>query len=98
LKNQYLVDLNPCVGYKISSRLTAGMGWNQRLAWDRKLKIWNEQSQIYGPRIYVDFKLGKGFIAHIEGESMNSVVPSTIYGNPDSGRREWVSGCMTGIK
>jgi hypothetical protein len=46
----------------------------------------------------VDFKLGKGFIAHVEGEGMNTFVPSVLIGNPDTGGREWVWGMMAGIK
>lgn len=98
LKNQYLIDLNPYIGYKLSSRLTSGLGWNHRLAWNKKLKSWDPRARIFGPRGYIDLKLGRGFIAHIEGESMNTFIPSTIYGNPDSGTREWVWSCMTGIK
>ena len=29
---------------------------------------------------------------------MNTFVPSTLRGNPDSGNREWVESFMTGIK
>lgn len=97
-KNFYLLDVNPYVGYKISGRFNAGMGWNRRFAYDSKYDRWNKRSRIFGPRAYVDFKLGKGFIAHVEGEAMNSFVPSTLLGNPDAGQREWVLGCMTGIK
>jgi len=39
----------------------------------------------------------EGFIAHFEGEWMNSFVP-WITVNPDPGRREWVFSIMTGLK
>ena len=97
-KNLYLADFNPYVGYKISGRFTSGLGWNHRYAYDKKTRQFNSRSAIFGPRAYVDFKLGKGFIAHVEGESMNSFVPSTLTGNPDTGQREWVWSFMTGIK
>ena len=45
----------------------------------------------------MDFKLGKGFIAHLEGERMSTFVPSTFRGNPDTGNREWVWSFMTGL-
>jgi hypothetical protein len=35
--------------------------------------------------VYVDFKLGKGLIVHIEGESMYNFIPSTLLGTPDIG-------------
>lgn len=97
-ENFYLVDVNPYAGYKVSGRLTAGLGWNHRYAYDRNTHKFHSRSRIYGPRGYVDFKLGKGFIAHVEGESMNSFVPSTLRGNPDTGHREWVWSFMTGLK
>lgn len=97
-KNAYLLDVNPYVGYKLSGRFTAGLGWNQRYAYDKNSRSFLSRSKIYGPRGYVDFKLGKGFIAHMEGESMNTFVPSTFLGNPDTGRKEWVWSFMTGIK
>lgn len=97
-KNLYLADFNPYIGYRISGRLSAGLGWNHRYAYDSKSKQFNSRSVIFGPRIYVDFRLGKGFIAHVEGESMNTFVPSTLIGNPDTGQREWVRSFMTGIK
>ena len=79
-------------------RLPAGLGWNHRYAYDKDNHSFNSRSRIFGPRAYVDFKLGKGFIAHAEGETMNSFVPSTLRGNPDTGHREWVWSFMTGIK
>jgi Cu/Ag efflux protein CusF len=97
-KNAYLVDVNPYVGYKISGRFTSGLGWNHRLAYDKKYHTWDDRSRIFGPRAYVDFKVGRGFIAHLEGECMNTFVPSTLLGNPDAGQREWVWSTMTGIK
>ena len=97
-KTYYLLDVNPYVGYKLSGRFTTGVGWNHRFAWDSQYERWNKRSRIFGPRAFVDFKLGKGFVAHVEGESMNSFVPSAIHGNPDNGPREWLWSCMTGIK
>lgn len=79
-------------------RLPAGLGWNHRYAYDKDNHSFNSRSRIFGPRAYVDFKLGKGFIARVESESMNSFVPSTLRGNPDSGHREWVWSFMTGLK
>ena len=97
-KNFYLLDVNPYVGYKLSGRFRTGLGWNHRYAYDKDNRSFNTRARIYGPRAYVDFKLGKGFIAHVEGESMNAFVPSTLRGNPDTGHREWVWGMMTGLK
>lgn len=97
-KNFYLIDVNPYAGYRLTGRFTAGIGWNQRFAYDKKGHDWSARSRIFGPRAYVDFNLPKGFIVHLETEVMNSFVPSTIRINPEAGRREWVWGMMTGLK
>jgi hypothetical protein len=93
-----LFDVNPYVGYRISGRFTGGLGWNQRLAYDTKLDDWTTKYQIFGPRAFVDFKLGKGFTGHLETEMMNTFVPSVLSGNQEHGQREWVSSTMLGIK
>jgi hypothetical protein len=97
-KTYNLFDLNPYIGYRISGRFTSGAGWNHRYGYDRRTHLWSSRAKIYGPRAYVDFKLGKGFIAHLETEVMNTFVPSALNGNPDTGQREWVWGMMTGMK
>ena len=59
-KNFYLLDVNPYVGYKLTGRFTTGFGWNHRYAYDKDSRAFNSRSRIFGPRGYVDFKLGKG--------------------------------------
>lgn len=97
-KNFNLFDLNPYLSYRISGRFTAGAGWNHRFAYDRNIHELNSRARIFGPRSFIDFKLGKGFMAHFESESMNTFVPSVINGNPEDGKREWVWSVMTGLK
>lgn len=97
-KKYNLFDFNPYVGYRISGRITSGVGWNQRFAYDPKQDEWNRKSRIFGPRAYVDCRIGKGFIAHLETEVMNTFVPATIRVVTDQGHREWVWGMMTGLK
>jgi hypothetical protein len=97
-KNYNLFDFNPYLGYKLSGRFTTGLGWNQRYGYDRKKENWNSRAIIFGPRAYLDFKLGKGFIGHLETELMNSFVPFSINSHPEAGQREWVWGMMMGMK
>ncbi len=97
-KGYYLLDINPYAGYKLGGRITAGLGWNYRVVLNKNYHPGSRRAVIFGPRSYGDFKLGKGFIAHLEVETMNSFVPSVLTGNPDAGQREWVWSCMTGIK
>jgi hypothetical protein len=94
-----LFDFNPYVGYRISGRFTAGAGWNQRFARDKKKEEWNRNARIYGPRAYVDVRLYRGFIGHVETELMNSFVHTDIKNqNYELGNREWVWALMTGMK
>jgi hypothetical protein len=86
------------MGYRLGGRFTSGIGWNQRYAYDRRAHDWSRKYRIFGPRAYVDFKLGKGFIAHLETEVMNAFVPATLQAVTDHGHREWVWGLMTGLK
>jgi hypothetical protein len=94
-----LFDFNPYAGYRISGRFTAGGGWNQRYARDKKKGEWNHNARIFGPRVYVDFRMYKGFIAHVESEVMNSFIHTDIKNqNYEEGNREWVWAVMTGLK
>lgn len=94
-----LFDFYPYAGYRISGRFTAGAGWNQRYARDRKKEEWNRNARIFGPRAYVDFRMFKGFIAHVESEFMNTFVPTDIKNQTyEVGNREWVWSLMTGMK
>jgi hypothetical protein len=99
VKNDWLVDVNPYLSYKLTGRFVPGLGWNQRFNINRSnSKAPVSRTQIYGPRAFVDFRLGKGFIAHIEQEATNTYVPTTIKRNSDEGKREWVWSTMMGLK
>lgn len=95
--NNYLLDIYSYAGYRLTGRITAGLGWNQRLARDKDNTYWNHKASIYGPRAFGNYRLGKGFIAQIEMETMNAFV-SYSRTDPEIGKREWVWGTMTGMK
>jgi hypothetical protein len=64
----------------------------------RCLRTQNQFSEIGFDRLLMRPKLGKSFIAHLEEEAMNTFVPSTFHGNPDTWHREWAWSLMTGIQ
>jgi len=97
-KNAWLLDINPYAGYKISGRFFTGLGWNQRFAYDNKKDQFVPQYRIFGPRAFVDFRLGKGFIAHLEGETMNTFVPTSVNSVPEVGSRQWIWSMQMGMK
>lgn len=95
--NEHFLDINLYTGYRFTSKLTAGAGWNQRVAYDADQKYWNHQSYMYGPRIYSSYNLGRGFTAHIEGETMRTFIHYSL-NDPKAGQWEWVYSMMTGLK
>jgi hypothetical protein len=98
-KEMTSVDFNPYAGYRFTGRTTAGVGWNQRIAYNLDKKLFNPEARVFGPRIFGEYKLWKGFSPRLEGEVMNTTVPpSTITTSLDPGQREWVWGAFVGLK
>jgi hypothetical protein len=95
--NEHLLDVNLYTGYRFTSKLTAGVGWNQRIAYDADHNQWNQLSYVYGPRVYSSYNLGRGFIAHIEGETIRTFIHYSMT-DPQTGQWQWVYSMMTGLK
>ena len=95
-----LLDINPYLAYRFTKRFSSGVGWNQRVGYNTDKNTWSpNKSKIYGPRIFFEYKLGKGFSPRLEMEVMNTFVPPYIKINPtDPGNREWVWGLFVGMK
>lgn len=91
-----LLDLNPQVGYRISGKFTAGIGWNER--WGVDVNKWNYMSNdhAYGPRGFAQIKIRSGVFAMLAPEVMNAFV--SPYNSPDPPVRKWVWSWMAGIK
>jgi hypothetical protein len=85
------------VGYRVTGKLTAGLGWNQRWAMNWSQKNFVHDGRVYGPRGFVEYRLPRGFGVRVEGEWMNSIVPPHAVSNGD-GTRQWVFSSMTGLK
>lgn len=97
--DDWLLDLNPYVGYRFNPRLSAGIGWNQRIGYNVDEHAFKPDVRIYGPRIYGEYKIGKGFSGHLEAEYMNTWVPPRFSSKPnDPTGREWVFSPMAGMK
>lgn len=97
--DDFMVDFNPYTGYRFSGRITAGVGWNQRMAYNLYKKLFHPNARVFGPRVYGEFKLWKGFSPRLEGEVMNTKIsPATLTPSLDPGKREWVWGAFIGLK
>ncbi|MCC6836229.1 MAG: hypothetical protein IT213_14675 [Cytophagales bacterium] len=99
-KSQYfLLDVNPSLQYKIRPRLSAGIGWNERLPFDG-LKITADNQRIYGPRAIVQFRWTKGIIFTLQPEVMNTTIPPQLASHLgyDPTYRKWITSIFAGIK
>ena len=96
--NDYMLDVNPSMGYMILQNVSAGVGFNYRLVRSGDNNYWRQNQSVYGPRAFAEVKLFKGFLGYIEYEYMNTRVPEKAGVSRENGKREWVSGLFTGIK
>jgi len=96
--NDYMLDINPSMGYMILQNISAGVGFNYRLVRSGNNDYWRQNQSVYGPRAFVEVKLFRGFLGYIEYEYMNTRVPEKAGVSRETGKREWVSGLFTGIK
>lgn len=97
--DNWLFDINLYLGYRFTGRITAGAGWNQRIAYNGDANTFQSQPVIYGPRAYGEYDIGKGFSGRLELEYMNTYVPPQFASNPDNpAGREWVFGTLAGMK
>lgn len=94
-----LTELNPYVGYRLTGKLTSGMGWNQRVVFNTDKYRFTSGSAVYGPRVFTEYNLWRGFHPRVEMEILNTKVPPALLSAPvDSHHREWVWGMMLGLK
>jgi len=94
----FLVDFNLYVGFKLTDRIAAGIGWNQRFAVNWNQRSINSANSIFGPRVFGEYNIGKGFATRMEVETMNTLVPPTTVKTGDSNNRQCVPGLFAGIK
>ncbi len=98
-KGDVLVDYNPYIGYRFYERFSAGLGWNERFSIGKRVHL-SLNDRIYGPRVFADFKIGKGFSVRTDIEKMNTYVPAlTATGySTDQEYRAWVWSAFIGLK
>jgi hypothetical protein len=95
-RNDWWFDLNPYLGYRFTGRITAGLGWNQRIPYDFNTGQYNSNIIVYGPRAYGEFRLSNVLAPRLELECLNTPVrtpPDLAYDH-----REWVWSMMVGMK
>jgi hypothetical protein len=97
-KGYWLYDFYPYLAYNVTDRVTAGAGWNERAGYNPSLERFIETQRVYGPRIFSDVYLGKGFYAHAESEWLSKMIMPNITNDFQRRHREWVWSLQTGVK
>ncbi len=96
--NNFLMDINPYVGYHLSGRWTAGLGWNERISFNfTKGKYFINEDHVYGVRSFFQYRLRAQLSLRGEVEVMNTPIrqPNLPL---DNGNRKWVWSYLVGIK
>lgn len=94
------VDYNPYIGYRLLERLTAGMGWNERIGISNGVGL-TTSDRVYGPRSFINYNFRKGFSFHAEVEKMFATVPPELNNSSlivDGNNQQWVWGFFAGIE
>ncbi len=90
------VDVNPWVGYRIHKRLSAGVGWTQRLIIKKDNNTPLGSAVVYGIRSFLDLELRKGFSVRLETERTYSPPVTDIPATEIEQEWRWIY--MAGIK
>jgi hypothetical protein len=94
-RSDYLyIDFNPAVGWRFNGFLSSGAGWNERVGINGDLQ-YSVSGRVYGPRVYSEVRLPRGFAVRADGEMMNVMVTSA---SAAEAGREWVYSAFGGIK
>jgi hypothetical protein len=89
------VDFNPQITYRVSGRWSTGAGWNERIVYDFDENQFASQYRIFGPRMFVHFKLKSNFWLKSDLEAMN--VPGS-QPTSDFNARSFQVYCFGGFK
>ncbi len=90
------LDINPSINFLISNRWSAGLGWNERIAYDFKQWSFQNQYRIFGPRVMVLFKLKQHFNLIASYEIMQT--ESVVGGLRTDEKGKWITSYFAGVK
>jgi len=95
--NNFWLDYNPYLGYRLYGRFTAGVGWNERVSIDNDLNF-SLRDRIYGPRVFVDFAYRKGWSVRADIEKMNARAEVPQINQTGESNRQWLWSAFVGIR
>ena len=74
-------DISLQVGYRLTPRLTSGIGIVYRVGFDKKFDSFAKGMNTFGGRVYTDILVVKGLFVHGEFEAMRQDVSYKLYKN-----------------
>lgn len=91
------IDLSPQIGYKVTDRLTPGIGISYQFYSDNRRVGYEFKTHIYGGKTFVSYLLLENVLAHVEYEalSLESVYFKTNY-VPTDPDRYWSHNLFVG--
>jgi len=95
--NQWF-DFNPYAGYRITGKISAGMGWMERLSANIGKGEFIAREHAFGPRMFAEFKVKQNFHARAEVEYINALVTSPFVTVTSPDGRASVMNYLVGIK
>lgn len=91
-----LVDFNPYIGWRFNPRLTASIGWNQRVGIRHGHLGTSLFDRVYGVRASASYSWTHGIVFKITPEVMNAYIPTN--GSLDEKHQALVWGFYAGIR
>jgi hypothetical protein len=95
-KHSTFVDFNPYVGWRFNPRLTASIGWSERVGISHGNISTSPYDRVSGVRGYVSYAWTHGFIFRVSPEVMKAYVPTG--GTPDVKEQALVFGLFGGVR
>ncbi len=91
-----LVDFNPYVGWRFNPRLTAAIGWNERIGISHYSFHTRKFDRLFGVRTSVSYSWTHGITFKASPEVMSAFVPTN--GSPDVKHQALVWGVYAGVR
>jgi len=95
-KHSTFVDFNPYIGWRFNPRLTASIGWSERVGISHGNVSTSPYDRVYGIRANVSYLWTHGFIFRLSPELMSAYVPTSS--TPDTKEQALVLGLFGGVR
>ncbi len=95
-KHSTFVDFNPYIGWRFNPKLTASIGWSERIGVSHGNVGTQQYDRVYGVRANASYLWALGFIFRLSPELMSAYVPTSA--TPDIKEQALVFGLFGGIR